>query len=145
MPLSGKLLKNRLTAAFLLIGGVALILAGAWFVIINANFIRHAERAPGTVIDVVSERGARGAKLYHPIVRYRPRQQGNSVTFKANPGLLWSSPFDIGDRVTVAYNEDDPEDAKIVSFWMLWLLPITLIVFGAGCLLGGRETLAKTV
>jgi hypothetical protein len=145
MPLSGRLLKNRLTAAFLLIGGVVLILAGAWIAIINANFTRHAEKAPGTVINVVGERGARGATLYHPVVRYRPRQQDNSVTFKANPGMLWSSPFDVDDPVTVAYNEDDPEDAKIVSFWMLWLLPITLILFGAGCLLAGWKTLAKTV
>ena len=82
--------------------------------------------------------------MYYPLVRYRPPPDGASITFKAKPGM-WPSPFDVDDRVTVAYNEHDPEDAKIVSFWTLWFLPATLILFGAACLIGGRQTLAKSV
>lgn len=144
MPFMGKTLKRRLTAGILLVGGVALVLTGLWFVTANANLLRHAERAPGEVVDIVEERGARGAKLYYPVVRYRPRQQDASITFKATPGLVWASPFDVGERVTVAYKEGDPEDAMIVSFWMLWFMPVILMVFGAGCLFAGRQTLAKT-
>jgi len=135
-------LKDRLSAAVLLVGGAALVLAGAWFGIGNVNFIQDAARAPGTVIDIVGERGVRGT-MYYPVVRYRPRRDGASVTFKAKPGLLWGSPFDVGERVTVAYDEGDPRDAKVVSFWTLWLMPACLILLGMGCLFAGRHTLAK--
>ncbi len=144
MPLIGKNLKRRLTAGFLLVGGLALVLTGLWFVIVNADFLRHADTAPGTVINIVEKRGVRGTKLYHPIVRFRPRHDGTGITFEATPGFTWVSPFDVGDRVKVAYNEDDPEDAKIVSFWTLWFLPAVLVLFGAGCLFAGRQTLMKT-
>ena len=100
--------------------------------------------APGTVIEVVGERGAKGTKLYHPLVRYEPAPGGASVTFKAEPGM-WPSPFDVGDAVTVAYDQDDPSDANIVSFWTLWMLPLTLLAFGLGCLIAGRHTLIKGV
>lgn len=119
-----------------------MIFAGAWLVIGNANFIRHAARAPGTVINVVGERGVRGT-MYYPVVRYQPRRSGASVTFKAKPGLMWASPFDVGERVTVAYDQGDPQDAKIVSFWTLWLMPASLMLLGAGSLFAGRHTLAK--
>jgi hypothetical protein len=142
MPFVARKLKDRLTAAVLLACGLALVFGGVWLVIGNANFIRHAERAPGTVIKVVGERGVRGT-MYYPVVRYRPRRDGASVAFKAKPGLLWASPFDVGERVTVAYDEADPQDAKIVSFWTLWLMPASLMLFGAGCLLAGRHTLRK--
>jgi hypothetical protein len=143
MPLMGRRLKGRLAAAVLLVGGVALVLTGAWFGIANAHFIRHAARAPGTVIDIVGGRGARGSKMYYPVVRYRPRRDGAGIVFTAKPGLTWSSPFDVGERVTVAYNERDPKDAKIVSFWTLWLMPASLMLVGLGSLFAGRRTLAK--
>lgn len=144
MPLIGRTLKRRLTAAILLVGGMALVPTGLWFVTVNVNFLRHAETAPGTVTDIVEKRGARGTNFYYPVVRYRPRQLGPSIKFKATPGLVWASPFDVGERVTVAYDEGDPGDAKIVSFWMLWYMPAILMAFGAGCLFAGRQTLAKT-
>lgn len=144
MPLIGRTLKSRLSAAVLLVGGVALCLTGIWITVANVDFLRHSKRAPGVVVEIVGERGAKGTKLYHPVVRYHPPAEGANVMFKAEPGM-WPSLFDVGDGVTVAYREDDPEDAKIVSFWMLWFLPATIISFGVGCLIGGRHTLVKSV
>lgn len=142
MPLIGRKLKDRLSAAVLLVGGAAMVFGGMWLVIGNAGFLRHAARAPGTVIDVVGERGVRG-RMYYPVVRYRTRRDGAGVTFKAKPGLMWASPFDVGERVTVAYDEGDPRDAKIVSFWTLWLMPASLVLLGAACLFAGWHTLRK--
>lgn len=144
MPLLGKSLKDRLTAALLIVGGVAFLFVGGWIAFVNVDFMRHSSRAPGTVVEVVGERGVKGGTLYHPIVRYRPRPEGAGVTFKAEPGM-WPSPFDVGDVVTVAYREEDPSDANIVSFWTLWMLPLTLFLFGAGCLVAGWHTLKKSV
>ena len=144
MPLLGKSQKSRLSAAFLIAAGAVFLLVGGWVAYVNIDFMRHSSRAPGTVVEVVGERGVKGGTLYHPIVRYQPRSDGAGVTFKAEPGM-WPSPFDVGDAVTVAYKEHDPSDANIVSFWTLWMLPLTLFLFGAGCLVAGRHTLNKTV
>ena len=120
-----------------------MMIAGIWIAIATLDFVRHAERASGTVTEVVGERGARGSKLCFPVVRYRPREQGSSVVFKARPGL-WPSPFSVGDDVIVAYKKDDPNDAKIVSFWTLWFMPAVLTLFGLACLLAGLHTLRKS-
>lgn len=43
----------------------------------------------------------------------------------------------------MAYDPDDPDDARIVSFWMLWFLPGVMILFGLACLYAGRHTMTK--
>ncbi len=121
-----------------------MLVVGAWICTANIEFVQQAERAPGIVTEIVGSRGARGAMLYHPIVRFHPKGRGTSIVFKAKPGL-WPSPFDAGDRVTVAYDAEDPGDARIVSFWMLWFLPGTTVLFGLGCLLAGMATMKKIV
>ncbi len=143
MPLPKNALK-RLSVAFLIVGGVALLLAGAWFGFANITFLQKADRAPGVVTEIVGQRGARGAMLYYPVVRFQPSGRSTGIVFKAKPGL-WPSPFDTGDRVVVAYDPDDPDDARIVSFWMLWFLPGIMILFGLGCLFAARDTMKKIV
>ena len=75
------------------------------------------------------------------MVRFQPLGRSTGIVFRAKPGL-WPSPFDTGDRVVVAY---DPDDVRIVSFWMLWFLPGVTILFGLGCLLAARDTMKKIV
>ena len=82
--------------------------------------------------------------LYYPVVRYRPIGDAGETVFTAKPGL-WPSPFDVGDAVTVAYEPADPEDAKIVSVWMLWFLPGAMLLLGIGCLIAGWNTAKKAV
>lgn len=143
MPLPKNTLK-RLSAAFLTVGGVALFVAGLWFGISDFTFLRKADRAPGVVIEIVGKRGARGAMLYYPVVRFRPSGASTGIVFMAKPGL-WPSPFDTGDRVVIAYHPNDPDDAKIVSFWMLWFLPGVMILSGMACFWAARDTFKKIV
>jgi hypothetical protein len=75
-------------------------------------------------------------------VRFRPDARGGTVTFKAKPGM-WPTPFDVDDRVTVAYDPLDPDDARLVSFWMLWFLPLVTALVGGACVYAGHDTLRK--
>lgn len=127
---------------FLLIGGAALVITGLWIGISNLGFLYQAKRAPGIVSEIVGERSVRGTILYRPVVRFQPDGNGGHIVFKAKPGL-WPSPFDTGDRVVVAYAEDNPDNAKIVSFWMLWFLPGVTALFGWACLFAGRSIMRK--
>lgn len=133
---------KRLNAAILVIGGAALIGVGGWWVWYNAEFVTSTERARGEVVELVSRRGAKGMKLYFPVVRYRPGETAAPAMFTARPGL-WPSPFAVGDAVTVAYRPGDPPEAAIVSFWTLWFLPTTSILLGAACLFAGWDVARK--
>lgn len=141
MPAGGRLLK-RLNAAVLLAGGAALVAGGVWFGYAHYDFLRDSERAPGQVVEVVAKRGVRGTTLYHPVVRYRLRSRDSDIEFTARPGL-WPGLFEAGEAVTVAYRPDEPEAAKLVSFWMLWFLPAVMVLFGLACLYAGRDVLRK--
>lgn len=133
-----------LKAAFMILGGVAMITVGAWFGVANMRFAAHADHAPGIVIDIAKQRGSRGLMLHFPVVRFRPAERGSDTVFKARPGL-WPSPYGIGDRVVVGYDAENPEDAKILSFWMLWFLPGITTLFGIACLFAGRHIVKKIV
>ncbi len=64
MPFSRRTLVFA-SAAFLLIGGIAMIAVGVWFFLDHARFVGPAQRAEGVVEDVVGQRGARGQMLYY--------------------------------------------------------------------------------
>ncbi len=132
---------KRLFNAVILIGGGAIMaLTGAWFTYAHYDFLQQSERSPGTVVEIISERGARGMPLLYPVVEFLPEDMTEEIVFRARPGL-WPSPYEVGDPVLVAYEANDPTDAKIVSFWMLWFLPAVMILFGGACVLAGRHTL----
>lgn len=141
MPLPKDML-NRLKSGFLILGGAALLVFGAWQGAESYRFLQQSGRAPGTVTRIVGERGARGMTLYYPVVRYRLPVKRVGIDFKSKPGL-WPSPFDAGDAVEVVYDPADPGNARIVSFWTLWFLPIVTVMFGLACLLAGRSIRRK--
>ena len=119
-----------------MIAGIAMILGGVWICAGSSRFLAESDRAPGTVVSVVGDRGAKGTSLYHAIARYTPRSTMTPITFRDRTGF-WPSPFRIGDAVTVAYRPATPAAARIVSFWTIWLLPALMTAFGFGVALGG--------
>jgi hypothetical protein len=130
---------ERLKSLVLTVGGLCLLATGGWFAADSVRFLDGAERAAGVVVRIVAKRGVRGAKLYHPVVRYQPGNGTVQVEFTARPGLF-PAIFAAGDRVTVAFRAEDPDGARIVSFWMLWFLPLVCALLGAACLFAGWHT-----
>lgn len=131
---------NPWMAAFLVLGGIGLGVAGVLWGREAKTFLDATDRTTGTVIELERERGARGMKLIYPRVRFALPNSAVSHTFRGKVGL-WPSPFRVGDTVTVAYNPVDPEGAKIDSFWTIWLPPCVLLLFGLMCLAAGLHTL----
>lgn len=108
---------------FLLIGLGQL--GGATFLVVDTRSdIARADKADGTVIDLIGERDSDGDMMYYPRVRYVTRS-GNPVEFTAAVG---SSPpaFDIGEPVGVLYDPAEPEEARIDSFFQLWFAALVL-------------------
>lgn len=132
--------KNRWVGAFLLIGGLAMVIGGIWYVREAVVFLDTTQKTAGTVLELKRERGVRGMRQDHPIVRFVVSETGREVIFRSKVGL-WPSPFEVGQVVEVAYHPDDPKQAEINSFWTIWLPPLGLMAFGLLCLWAGLLTL----
>jgi hypothetical protein len=102
--------------------GVGMLLASVATFVHTKRFTAGAEHATGTVIDL-SEDFTSDGTVYYPVVRFTTAA-GRTVEFGSSSGS--SSPPDVGDRVEVLYDLDDPQDAKLSGFFDLWLWTIAL-------------------
>jgi hypothetical protein len=114
---------------------IAAMIAGlhAW------NFSRNAVPAAGTVIGLrESTDKDSGSVRYAPTFQF-PDASGASHTVSSS---FYSAPpeFRVGDKVTVLYRRNDPDTARIDTFWQLWGLPALLGIIGFVLLLAGLIT-----
>jgi hypothetical protein len=122
--------------AFLLVGygslalGIFFLVANTWFWIVSAS-------TTGTVVgweymEMRSRRirPYRGEPARATVVSFTAKH-GEEVVFATD----WGSGLNVyttGEDVTVLYDENDPEQAKIRGFVSLYLGPLLLLVLGAG-------------
>ncbi|MFL6652603.1 MAG: DUF3592 domain-containing protein [Sulfurifustaceae bacterium] len=120
---------DRWAKIFLVIGVIVVAAVAYWAGRVH-DFINRASLAAGQVIDL--DRSHSGdSTSYYPIVKFETRA-GQVRTFR-NP--VGSNPpsFRVGETVEVLYDEAQPSDARIRSFFSLWGGPT--IVGGCGALL----------
>ena len=106
---------RRISWVILGIGG--LILAGG--LALGWGSLRHvlyAERAEGEVIEIRRE-----GDMYAPVLRFR---LANGETQEVKDLGSGAPDFAVGDRVTVLYMPEDPEDFRIDTFERLWFSAI---------------------
>ena len=119
---------RRISWVILGIGG--LILAGG--LALGWGSLRHvlwADRADGEVVEVRRE-----GSMYAPVVRFR--LPGGDIQEVKDLGA-GAPDFAVGDRVTVLYMPEDPEDFSIDTFERLWFVPIFVTAFACFWLLFG--------
>ena len=126
-------------ALLLLLGGFVMICIGIYITIIHIKFSHFAEQTTGKIIDIQSSRTVKGTNLYYPVVSYQPLNHERLVKFTAKPGV-WSWLYSAGEEVNIIYSPTNPYDAKIKSFWMLWFLPLILVLLGVICLFASWHT-----
>jgi len=116
--------------SWVILGIGGLILAGG--LALGWGSLRHvlyAERAEGEVIEIRRE-----GDMYAPVLRFR---LANGETQEVKDLGTGAPDFAVGDRVTVLYMPDDPEDFRIDTFERLWFSSIFVTVFASFCLLFG--------
>ena len=104
----------------ILAGGLAL----GWG---SLRHVLYAERADGEVVEIRRE-----GEMYAPVLRYRlPGGETQEVK-----DLGSGAPdFAVGDRVTILYMPQDPQDFRIDTFERLWFSSIFVTVFACFWLL----------
>jgi hypothetical protein len=100
------------------------------------HFTRIAQRTSGTVIEMreMTDKDS-GSVSYAPTFRFQDTNGSQHIVTSS----LFSSPpeFHVGDSVTVLYRGDDPQTARIDSYWQVWGLPSILGIISSAELLIG--------
>jgi hypothetical protein len=133
-----------IVAAFLgfglLFGGIGLAMAVA-----QSRFEAHALRAEGEVVELLKEQsssdaGAQGSGVqvdvtgddanwvFRPVVRFAAAG-GQTITFRSATASRPPA-YDVGDRVPVLYDANDPHKAQIDSLWQRSGVLIIFLGFG---------------
>ena len=109
--------------------GVGLLAAAIALGLSTRHFLASAQRAEGTVIDVLPSRSSSGdTVLYSPVVEFKT-PDGREYEVRSK---VASSPpsYKEGERVTVFYKTDAPGEAEISGFFSLWGAPLILGLLG---------------
>jgi hypothetical protein len=101
--------------------GLALLAVAAVLVHKQQGFMARAELAHGTVVALAKARSGAGSSsgvAYHPVVEFQTGG-GQLVRFRSSISSNPASHSE-GEAVTVYYDRQRPQDARINSFFALW-------------------------
>jgi hypothetical protein len=93
--------------------------------------LAREDKAPGRVVELVTRRDEDGNEFYYPVVEFSPAS-GQRRNVQIAEGS-WPAAYAVGDEVTVAYDREQPRNARIDSFGStlgLWIVPIITGVLG---------------
>jgi hypothetical protein len=121
---------RRPTIAWVIIClGCAALLGALGTMLYTWHFTSVAQRASGTVVEMREQTDKdSGSTSYAPTFHFQDAS-GSPHTVSSS---FFSSPqeFHVGDVVTVLYRRDDPQSARIDSYWQVWGLPSLLGIGG---------------
>jgi hypothetical protein len=126
MKVPRRLLKilGRLCAA---LGAISLVASIVTY-IHACRFVDSAARAEGTVIKMVERRSRDSGTMYSPVFVFRDAQGRNHEIYSSVS--RYPPAYKVGETVTVLYDGDDPDHAKLDGFFDLWLVPLVLGIIG---------------
>ena len=112
---------------FFLVG--LFILVGDFYVTRGMlSFLSLSTRTDGKVTSIVQGRSSKGQYMYSPEISFTDAE-GKILSFTSN--LSTNSPnYKVGEAVSVLYNKDNHQDAKINTFFQLWFGTIVLSILG---------------
>jgi len=130
----------RFLSGFFTFTGFLFLLGGAMHFFDSAGFLFKAQRTVGEVTSVEKHYIKSGND--GPVFNYRP-----TVRYQVSTGQTYSTAvrrsssdydFDIGKRIDVLYDPENPEHVRIKDFWATYVNSIGIAFTGLICLfLGG--------
>jgi hypothetical protein len=112
----------------LILGGCTLLflLTGIILLYKNTQFVKNATKTTGEIVEYTSYM-QRTRTMYTPIIEFKTFNN-TTVKFPSPSSSNWKPK--IGKTVNIVYHEENPEKAKLDSVFMLYILPVILIVLG---------------
>ena len=98
--------------------------------------LANEQRVQGHVTALVTRTDADGDLFYYPVVRF-VLQDGSRRTVQTADGA-WPPAYQVDEAVTVLYDPEHPDQARIASFagaLSLWIVPLVTGILGVAFLL----------
>ena len=113
--------------------GIGMLAGGIYLYDRTKDFLDQAVTAPGIVIELKQEKSSDSNNNttydYRPVVQFDTKD-GQRIVFTSDTATNPPS-YHTEDEVEVIYNPKEPLDAKINTFFSLWLGVILLLGLGA--------------
>lgn len=119
--------RNRLWSAC-----VFLLFTLVWMIMVDAAYDygrdswwlkRDGSSVSGVVVALEKSADTDGGVTYAPVIKYEV--DGRTHTFTSSNSSDPPS-YEVGERVELLYDAADPSEARIDSWWELWLMPVML-------------------
>jgi hypothetical protein len=138
----GSLFNVLFSLPFILTGG-GLMTAALYSLMFNLKLTQIGRIATGTVVGFESGTDSDGDTVYYPLIKFWTITE-QVIEFKHS--FATNSPrLQVGQEVRVIYNPENPQEAKLKSFFSMWLFPIFLGLFGLPFLLAGLAALTGNI
>ncbi|SKA31774.1 Protein of unknown function [Enhydrobacter aerosaccus] len=110
--------------------GVAILGLGAYQTLDTIAFVVRAEHAEARFTGAVARTGGNhGGTFFHPTFEF-VTSDGRTIDFTLSSGST-EQPYSAGDHVPILYDPTRPQNAQLISFITLWLIPLVLDAAGA--------------
>ena len=94
----------------------------------SQKFIQSASRAQGTVTRLVKKSDGSDSDSSYPVYTFED-SQGKQHEIYSSSGS-YPPAYSVGEKVTVLYQPDDPQNAEMDSFMDKWFFSVMLAGFG---------------
>lgn len=114
--------------------GVVLLVTAIYLYFSKLTFLKSAETAQGTVVELISKRSSNSI-MYTPVISFITKEDHKiefSSSVSGNPPS-----YSVGETVEVIYNSEEPNKADINDFESLWLAPLIIGILGTAFFLVG--------
>lgn len=111
----------------LVVGPIFLVMA-LGYTVHTIAFFESSITATGTVVSLVPLPGDDDRVSYAPVFSF-VAANGQKYTVNSGTGSD-PSEFHVDQSVPVLYSQNDPQEARLSSFWQLWTFPVVFGIFG---------------
>lgn len=118
--------------------GVLFLLVAAAMLVNPVRLVMHGKVADAVVTDVVErivrDQQGNNRSEFTATIHFRAGEQNIGIQHSQSRGgrsFCFSGCYSKGERLKVRYHVDDPEIARVASFWGLFGLPFLFGLFGA--------------
>jgi hypothetical protein len=123
-------MKSPFTLFIAIFGTVGLVMltVGVGVAVSTVSFRMHAQQTEGTVVDLVPRHGSEGGTTYSATFEFK--DLGGNVQRVTTGSSSNPAPADVGDKVTVWFDPEHPDEARMSGFMENWFLPLIFGFFG---------------